>query len=74
MTLPRDIGAGSEFTVTPAQADLVGRPLDHPFGITATAAGSETAATRQAVFRQRPWLPWWAPIAVVLAVAAGVLG
>jgi beta-lactam-binding protein with PASTA domain len=66
--------AGSEFTVTPRKQIWVGRPLDHPFGITATAAGSPTAATRQAVFRQRPWLPWWAPIAVVLAVAAGVLG
>ena len=65
---------GSEFTVTPRKQIWVGRPLDHPFGITATAAGSQTAATRQAVFRQRPWLPWWAPIAVVLAVAAGVLG
>lgn len=65
---------GSEFTATPRKQIWVGRPLDHPFGITATAAGSQTAATRQAVFRQRPWLPWWAPIAVVLAVAAGVLG
>jgi len=65
--------AGTGFTVRPRKQIWIGRPVDHPFRITATAAGSDTETFRQGVFRQRPWLPWWVPLAVALAIAGGIL-
>jgi beta-lactam-binding protein with PASTA domain len=76
------------FTCLPPRQVWLGRALERRFQVIATpvvAAGRVGAAVpvgeaapaphppRAAVFRQRPWLPWWlaivAPIVVALAVA-----
>jgi beta-lactam-binding protein with PASTA domain len=65
------------FTCLPPKQIWLGRPLDRRFQVTATPIGIELPVPqppRMAVFRQRPWLPWWlaivAPIVIVLAIVA----
>jgi beta-lactam-binding protein with PASTA domain len=65
------------FTCLPPKQIWIGRPLDRQFQVSATPIGVELPVPqppRMAVFRQRPWLPWWmsivVPIVAVLAVLA----
>ncbi len=73
-------GNGMEcpFTVFPPSQKWIGRPTDRRFQVAATPVGAEQPIPpRQAVFRQRPWLPWWvaivAPVVVALAVVVIML-
>jgi beta-lactam-binding protein with PASTA domain len=53
----------------------VGRPVDHPFEIAVRRPGSDDVViSRQAVFRQRPWIAWWVPIALVAIFGLGLAG
>jgi beta-lactam-binding protein with PASTA domain len=63
------------FTVFPPRQIWLGKPLERRFTVSADPIGVELPVPqppRMAVFRQRPWLPWWLalaiPIAAVLAV------
>jgi beta-lactam-binding protein with PASTA domain len=51
----------------------IGRPVDRRFEVSAQAAGTEAAASRPGVFVQRPWIPWWVPIALPLLLLAAVM-
>ena len=60
------------FTVFPPKQLWIGRPQDRQIRVTATPAGVEEPQTPlPAVYRQRPWLPWW--MAIVLPLAAVLL-
>jgi len=66
--------AGTTFTVRTRKPIWVGRTTDRRFEVVARGVGTD-AATRphQAVFRQRPYVPWWVIPIVPLLVAAAVL-
>ena len=62
------------FTVLPPKQKWIGKPQDRQFQVTAAPVGVETPSPpRMAVFRQRPWLPWWLAIAVPVVAALAVL-
>jgi beta-lactam-binding protein with PASTA domain len=65
-------GIEAPFTVFPPKQIWIGRPLDRPIRVTATPAGVDTPQPPlPAVYRQRPWLPWW--LAIVAPIAAALL-
>jgi beta-lactam-binding protein with PASTA domain len=56
------------FSVFPPKQIWVGRPQDRQIRATATPAGvEEPQVPLPAVYRQRPWLPWWMAIVIPLA-------
>ncbi len=60
------------FTVLPPKQKWIGKPQDRQFQVTAAPVGVETPSPpRMAVFRQRPWLPWWLAIVVPVDRRAG---
>lgn len=64
------------FTCLPPRQVWLGRALERRFQVTATPIGAAPPAPhppRVAVFRQKPWLPWWLAIVAPVAVALAVL-
>ncbi|MGN6869050.1 MAG: PASTA domain-containing protein, partial [Solirubrobacteraceae bacterium] len=64
------------FTCLPPRQVWLGRPLERRFQVITTPIGAAPPAPqppRVAVFRQKPWLPWWLAIAAPVAVALAVL-
>jgi beta-lactam-binding protein with PASTA domain len=62
------------FTVLPPKQIWVGKPHDRQFQVTAAPVGVDTPSPpRMAVFRQRPWLPWWLAIVVPVIAALAIL-
>jgi beta-lactam-binding protein with PASTA domain len=64
------------FTCLPPRQVWLGRALERRFQVTATPIGAAPPAPqppRVAVFRQKPWLPWWLAIVAPVAVAVAVL-
>ena len=62
--------------VQPKRARWIGRPIEHRLDLVAMSVddGLELAAPFPAAYRQRAWLPWWAPLLVLLlALVALVL-
>jgi beta-lactam-binding protein with PASTA domain len=66
------------FTIFPPRQLWLGRPRERRLQVAATPAGSEQPkAPCTAVYRQRPWLPWWlaivAPIVLALVILLALL-
>ncbi|HSC02447.1 MAG TPA: PASTA domain-containing protein [Solirubrobacteraceae bacterium] len=64
------------FTCLPPRQVWLGRALERRFQVTATPIGTTPPTPqppRVAVFRQKPWLPWWLAIVAPVAVALAVL-
>ena len=62
------------FTALPPKQIWIGKNKDRQFQVTAAPVGVETPSPpRMAVFRQRPWLPWWLAIVVPIVAALAVL-
>ncbi|HET6869915.1 MAG TPA: PASTA domain-containing protein, partial [Solirubrobacteraceae bacterium] len=64
------------FTCLPPRQVWLGRPLERRFQVTATPIGAAPPTPhppRVAVFRQKPWLPWWLAIVAPIAIALAVL-
>lgn len=60
------------FVVRPDRQIWIGRSAYRRFTVSARVAGDEAPVLpRYAVFRQRPWLPWWIAILIPL-IAIGV--
>jgi len=60
------------FVVRPDRQIWIGRSAYRRFTVSARAAGDEAPVLpRYAVFRQRPWLPWWIAILIPL-IAIGI--
>ena len=60
------------FVVRPERQIWIGRSAYRRFTVSARVAGDEAPVLpRYAVFRQRPWLPWWIAILIPL-IAIGV--
>ncbi len=60
------------FVVRPERQIWIGRSAYRRFTVSARVAGDEAPVLpRYAVFRQRPWLPWWIAILIPL-IALGV--
>jgi beta-lactam-binding protein with PASTA domain len=71
LTVARGERASTAFHVRPPKQIIVGRPTDRQLEVAATPVGvDEPAMSRQVVFRQRPWIPWWLPPIVMLVIAA----
>lgn len=59
------------FVVRSERQVWLGRQVGRRFTVAAQTADERVAATvRQAVLRQRPWLPWWLLLLVPLIIAA----
>ena len=61
--------------VRPRKPLIIGRKADRLLELRAWTADDEPgpAASASAIYRQRPWLPWWLALLVVLLVIAAVL-
>jgi beta-lactam-binding protein with PASTA domain len=60
------------FVVRPERQIWIGRPAYRRFTVSARVAGDDAPVVpRYAVYRQRPWLPWWLAILIPL-IAIGV--
>lgn len=58
--------------VRPMKRLWVGRPVDHHVQIQASAlAAGVSAKAPPLIYRQRPWIPWWAPPLILLLLIAG---
>ena len=64
--------AASRLTVRPPKQILIGRPLDRQLAVEPTTAADVPALPLRAVFRQRPWLPWWLLILLPILIAIAV--
>jgi beta-lactam-binding protein with PASTA domain len=65
--------AGTAFRARPNKQIWLGRPADRRFQVLAAVPGSDAPQMpRQAVFRQKPWIAWWVPLAIPLLAAAAV--
>jgi beta-lactam-binding protein with PASTA domain len=74
VTIEAGQGVEAPLTVFPPKQIWVGRPLDRPIRVTATPTGLDTPAPPlPAIFRQRPWLPWWLSILIPIVAALIVL-
>jgi beta-lactam-binding protein with PASTA domain len=66
--------AGTVFAVLPRKPIWIGRSADRRLEVGARAVGGEAVAQpHYAVFRQRPWIPWWVAVVVPLVAAAAAL-
>jgi beta-lactam-binding protein with PASTA domain len=67
--------AAIPIVVQPRAPRIVGRKADRLLELRAWTADDEPgpAASASAIFRQRPWIPWWLALLVVLLVIAAVL-
>lgn len=71
-----EIGPGERvqalLRVTPARQKLVGRGVLHPFQVTVdptqSTPGDPPGPVVPAVFKQRPWIPWWVLVLLPLIV------
>jgi beta-lactam-binding protein with PASTA domain len=64
------------FTCFPPKQIWLGKTLERRFQVTAEPIGVELPVPqppRMAVFRQRPWLPWWLAIVIPLLVVAAIV-
>ena len=61
--------------VRPRRPLIIGRKADRLLELRAWTADDEPgpAVSRSAIFRQRPWIPWWLALLVVLLVIAALL-
>ena len=61
--------------VKPRRPHVLGRKADRPLQLRTWTAGDEPGpvASDSAIFRQRPWIPWWAALLVVLLLIAALL-
>jgi beta-lactam-binding protein with PASTA domain len=61
--------------VRPRKPLIIGRKADRLLELRAWAADHEPGppASASAIFRQRPWIPWWLALIVVLLAIAAVL-
>ena len=61
--------------VRPRKPHIIGRKADRLLELRAWTAGDEPgpAASASAIFRQRPWIPWWVPLLVLLLLIAALL-
>ena len=61
--------------VRPRRPLIIGRKADRLLELRAWTADDEPgpAVSRSAIFRQRPWIPWWLALLVLLLVIAAVL-
>ncbi len=61
--------------VRPRKPLILGRKADRPLELRAWTAEEEPGpvASASAIFRQRPWIPWWAALLVLLLVLIAVL-
>ena len=61
--------------VRPRRPLIIGRKADRLLELRAWTADDEPgpAVSRSAIYRQRPWIPWWLALLVVLLVIAAVL-
>jgi beta-lactam-binding protein with PASTA domain len=60
--------------VRPAKTLWIGRPVDHRVQIEASALPAGISAKAPPlIYRQRPWVPWWAPPLLVLLIAVAAV-
>ena len=61
--------------VRPRRPLIIGRKADRLLELRAWTADDEPGpvVSRSAIFRQRPWIPWWLALLVLLLVIAAVL-
>jgi beta-lactam-binding protein with PASTA domain len=63
--------AGTKFKARPRKQLWVGRPVDRRYQVTTTVPGTDSSVlSRPAVFRQKPWLPRWLPLAIPIVAGA----
>jgi beta-lactam-binding protein with PASTA domain len=60
--------------VRPKKTHWIGRPIDNRLDFVARSAHDpELKATVAATYRQRAWIPWWLPLALVMLALAAVI-
>lgn len=67
--------AAIPIVVRPRKPLIIGRKADRTLELRAWTADEEPgpAVTASAIYRQRPWIPWWLALLVLLLVIAAVL-
>jgi hypothetical protein len=70
VTVPPGAETRSRLTVHAPKPIWFGRPVDRRLQVSArTRPGDIELPPALIAFRHRPWLPWWVPIAAVMAIA-----
>ena len=60
--------------VRPRRPHLLGRPIDHRLELVARPReDGAVEAPFPAVYRQRPWIPWWVPLVVLLLAVIALI-
>jgi hypothetical protein len=62
--------ATARLRVTPRRTIWWGRPEEHTIEIAAALAeGAASPPPQTVTLRQRPWIPWWLPVALLMVIA-----
>jgi hypothetical protein len=57
----------ARFTARPRRPIWIGRPVDRSLQLSAPATRHDfEPPAKRVTFRQRPWIPWWLPVALAL--------
>ena len=74
VTVPPGIAADIPIIVRPRRPHVLGRPIDHRLELVAqTGEDVGVVAPFPAVYRQRPWIPWWVPVVVLLLAVIALI-
>jgi beta-lactam-binding protein with PASTA domain len=74
VTLHPGQGVEAPFTVFPPKQILLGRARERHIQVSAVPAEADKPPPPQsAIYRQRPWLPWWLAIVAPIVVVAVIL-
>jgi hypothetical protein len=65
ITVPVGATSGAIVLVDVPHPLIFGRPVEHHVEVTHSAGGEQ----QRVMFQQRPWLPWWVPLAIALLAA-----